>query len=31
MNVGGLYLLCGVLIAVFMIYGNGDNGSGFAF
>lgn len=31
MNVGGLYLLCGVLIAIIMIYGNGDNGGGFAF
>lgn len=31
MNVGGLYLLCGILIAVIMIYGNGDNGCGFAF
>ena len=31
MNIGGLFLLYGVLIAVIMIYGNGDNGGGFAF
>ena len=35
MNMGGLFLLGGLLIAVIMIYGNGNNhggfGGGFAF